>query len=309
MTDTDLLESLAKIRSYSEAHGFDFALDWDPSILLSIREVIGFVALFGHSGESSSVREVRLGAFERSSLDERTRNLQSLLSEVTGQETASAADASELQRLLWVAATKLQHIDDGLRQYQPGAARALEVLVEAGYVASMPKRFQDVLERSPDVAPDFGADAENDEQRPLDIAVAADPEPIGEPVPTAVLADESDGIRSQLWPLLSSAAAVILLAAMILAPGLGIELPRLFGPGSDILHGAVVVGLCIIGAAVLAVRLQGLLADRRDIESAERSLATARREAALMSRGLGRREAASSAQREEAGSGYASPGG
>jgi len=307
MTDTDLLESLAKIRSYSEAHGFDFALDWDPSILLSIREVIGFVALFGHSSESSSVREVRLGAFERSSLDERTRNLQSLLSEVTGQETASAADASELQRLLWVAATKLQHIDDGLRQYQPGAARALEVLVEAGYVASMPKRFQNVLERSPDVAPDFGADAENDEQRPLDIAVAAEPEPVREPVP--VLTDESDGNRSQLWPLLSSAAAVILLAAMILAPGLGIELPRLFGPGSDILHGAVVVGLCIIGAAVLAVRLQGLLADRRDIESAERSLATARREAALMSRGLTPREAASAAQREEAGSGYASPGG
>jgi hypothetical protein len=306
MTDTELLESLAKIRSYSEARGFDFALDWDPSILLSIREVIGFVALFGHPGKSSSVR---LGAFERSSLDERTRNLEWLLREVTGQETGSAADVSELQRLLWVAASKLQHIDDGLRQYQPGAAKALEVLVGAGYVASMPKRFQDLLDRSPDVAPDFGGDGANDGQRPAEVAGAAEPEPVQEPVPTAVLVDEGYGKRSQLWPLLSLSAAVILLAAMILAPTLGINLPRLFGAEADILHGAVVVGLCIIGAAVLAVRLQGLLADRRDIESTERSLATARLEAARISRGLGYRDAASGAQREEAESGYASPGG
>lgn len=305
MTDTELLESLAKIRSYSEARGFDFALDWDPSILLSIREVIGFVALFGRSGDSSSVREVRIGAFERSSLDERIRSLQSLLREVTGQETGSEVDASELQRLLWVAATKLQGIDEGLREYQPGSVRALEVLVEAGYAASLPKRFQDILDRSPDVAPDFGDDGSNDEEPPVEPAVAADPEP----VPVTVAVAQGDRSRSRLWPLLSLSVAVILLAAMIAAPRFGINFPRLFGPGADVLHGAVVVGLCIIGAAVLAVRLQGMLADRRDIESAERSLVTARLEAARVSRDLGRREAASRAEREEAGSGYASPSG
>ncbi|WP_432284441.1 hypothetical protein SLT36_22055 [Aminobacter sp. BA135] len=270
---------------------------------MSIGEVIGFVAHFSRPGDPPIVRAVSLGAFERSTLSERARNLKTVLRDLTGREPGPEA-VSELQRLLGRASIKLLPIEQGLRTYQPGAAKALEVLVEAGHVASLPKSFQALAERSPDVAPDFGANEANDEQPPVEIAVAADPEP----VPTAVLADEGDGIRSQLWPLLSSAAAAILLAAMILAPRFGIEL-SLFGRDADILHGAVVVGLCIVGAAVLAVRLQGMLADRRDIESTERSLATARLEAARISRGLGYRDAASGAQREEAESGYASPGG
>lgn len=304
MTDNEVLESLAQIRRYCGSHGLNFVLTWDTSILLSIGEVIGFVAHFSRPGDPPVVRGVSLGAFERSTLPERARNLQTVLRDVTGREPGPEA-VSELQRLLGRAAIKLLPVDQGLRNYQPGSIVALEVLVEAGHVVDVPKSFQGVLERSPDVAPDFGGEVATDGAPQAEAAPVAEPDPI----PAAVLMAEGDRRQSQPWPLLSLSAAVVLLIAMIAAPGLGINLPRLFGPDAAILHGAVVVGLCIIGAAVLAVRLQGMLADRRDIESAGVSLVTARLEAARIHSSLGRREAASAGQEEEAGNGYASPGG
>lgn len=105
--------------------------------------------------------------------------------------------------------------------------------------------------------------------------------------------DKTDGrdtggggpVRQAVPPLL---VVLVALGAAIALPRLGLGLPPLFGPEQEIVHAAVIVGLSILGAALLAVGFVQIALARRDLGAIDEDLAAADAEEAQARAGLER---------------------
>lgn len=80
------------------------------------------------------------------------------------------------------------------------------------------------------------------------------------------------GLFRQAAPLV---VVLVALGAVIVLPWFGLGVPPLFGPEQELVHAAVIVGLSILGAALLSVGFVQIALVRRDLRAIDEDLAAA----------------------------------